>query len=318
MTEATTAGAQRTLTGRVISNKMTKTVTVLIERKVKHPLYGKYITRSTKYHAHTEDALAEGDLVEISLRINEQIAIRHGLDADVIGLIMLVLDVPDDDLDQVFQGDEAIGLAIFIDDECHVDALALHIHQQVERRLRSRRKEHRAHEAAFPHRGAGGEALHPHEHIADMDHALGIIEGFAIDRQARMPGREKEGLQVPEGRVLGNANDRAARDHHIRHAGITRIEEVAQDAALLGREAVIVALGLLLLERILEIVADGMSRLQPQRDLEAIDPGIAPGILHGLLRLTLPCRLPALVVRHAAAFRRIVTTHPVAPPSAPA
>jgi small subunit ribosomal protein S17 len=67
MTEATTAAAgnQRTLTGRVISNKMAKTVTVLIERKVKHPLYGKYITRSTKYHAHTEDALAEGDLVEI-------------------------------------------------------------------------------------------------------------------------------------------------------------------------------------------------------------------------------------------------------------
>ena len=59
------AGDQRVLTGRVVSNKMTKTVTVLIERKVKHPLYGKYITRSTKYHAHTEEALNEGDLVEI-------------------------------------------------------------------------------------------------------------------------------------------------------------------------------------------------------------------------------------------------------------
>jgi len=59
------ASDQRVLTGRVVSNKMTKTVTVLIERKVKHPLYGKYITRSTKYHAHTEEALNEGDLVEI-------------------------------------------------------------------------------------------------------------------------------------------------------------------------------------------------------------------------------------------------------------
>jgi small subunit ribosomal protein S17 len=63
--ESAVVGAQRTLTGRVTSNKMTKTVTVLIERKVKHPLYGKYITRSTKYHAHTEEALNEGDLVEI-------------------------------------------------------------------------------------------------------------------------------------------------------------------------------------------------------------------------------------------------------------
>jgi small subunit ribosomal protein S17 len=56
---------ERTLTGRVVSAKMTKTVTVLIERKVKHPLYGKYVTRSTKYHAHTEEQLAEGDTVEI-------------------------------------------------------------------------------------------------------------------------------------------------------------------------------------------------------------------------------------------------------------
>jgi len=62
---AATAASDRTLTGRVVSNKMQKTVTVLIERKVKHPLYGKYITRSTRYHAHTEQALNEGDTVEI-------------------------------------------------------------------------------------------------------------------------------------------------------------------------------------------------------------------------------------------------------------
>ena len=45
-------GAARTATGRVVSNKMDKTVTVLIERRVKHPVYGKYITRSSKIHAH--------------------------------------------------------------------------------------------------------------------------------------------------------------------------------------------------------------------------------------------------------------------------
>ena len=55
----------RTLAGRVVSNKMQKTVTVLIERKVKHPIFGKYVTRSKKYHAHTETAYNEGDLVEI-------------------------------------------------------------------------------------------------------------------------------------------------------------------------------------------------------------------------------------------------------------
>jgi small subunit ribosomal protein S17 len=57
----------RTLTGRVISNKMQKTITVLVERKIKHPKYGKYIKRSTKLHAHDEDNTCQiGDLVEIS------------------------------------------------------------------------------------------------------------------------------------------------------------------------------------------------------------------------------------------------------------
>jgi small subunit ribosomal protein S17 len=57
----------RTLVGRVVSNKMEKTVTVLVERRVKHPLYGKYIVKSNKYHAHDEtNALSEGDVVEIA------------------------------------------------------------------------------------------------------------------------------------------------------------------------------------------------------------------------------------------------------------
>lgn len=56
----------RALVGRVVSDKMSKTVTVLVERKVKHPLYGKIIRRSKKYHAHDENnEFHEGDLVEI-------------------------------------------------------------------------------------------------------------------------------------------------------------------------------------------------------------------------------------------------------------
>lgn len=56
----------KTLTGRVISNAMEKTITVLVERRVKHPLYGKYLTRSTKIHAHDADnACSDGDLVRI-------------------------------------------------------------------------------------------------------------------------------------------------------------------------------------------------------------------------------------------------------------
>jgi len=57
---------KRILTGRVVSDKMEKTVTVLVERRVKHPLYGKVITRSKKYHAHDENnEFHAGDLVII-------------------------------------------------------------------------------------------------------------------------------------------------------------------------------------------------------------------------------------------------------------
>ena len=57
---------KRTLVGKVVSDKMDKTVTVLIERHVKHPLYGKIIIRTNKYHAHDEaNQCKEGDVVEI-------------------------------------------------------------------------------------------------------------------------------------------------------------------------------------------------------------------------------------------------------------
>jgi small subunit ribosomal protein S17 len=58
--------SKRTLIGRVVSDKMDKTVTVLVERRVKHPIYDKIIVRSKKYHAHNDDNQAKaGDLVEI-------------------------------------------------------------------------------------------------------------------------------------------------------------------------------------------------------------------------------------------------------------
>ncbi len=62
---ASAKGTKRTLFGRVVSNKMQKTVTVLVERRVVHPVYRKYIVRSTTYHAHAETPYNEGDLVEI-------------------------------------------------------------------------------------------------------------------------------------------------------------------------------------------------------------------------------------------------------------
>jgi small subunit ribosomal protein S17 len=65
MTEAKTS-LKRTLVGRVVSDKRAKTVTVMVERRVKHPIYGKIVIKSSKYHAHDETGeFHTGDLIEI-------------------------------------------------------------------------------------------------------------------------------------------------------------------------------------------------------------------------------------------------------------
>ncbi|MDT8399455.1 MAG: 30S ribosomal protein S17 [Pseudomonadales bacterium] len=64
MTEV--AKRTRTVTGKVVSNKMEKSITVLVERRVKHPVYGKYLTKSTRLHAHDEtNQCLPGDTVTI-------------------------------------------------------------------------------------------------------------------------------------------------------------------------------------------------------------------------------------------------------------
>lgn len=66
MSEATVDKASRSVTGRVSSSKMDKTITVVVERQTRHPVYGKFVRRSTKLHAHDENNEGrEGDLVLI-------------------------------------------------------------------------------------------------------------------------------------------------------------------------------------------------------------------------------------------------------------
>ena len=62
-----TKAVERTLTGKVVSNSRDKTISVLVERKVRHPIYKKYIKRSTKVHAHDEkNECGLGDVVKVS------------------------------------------------------------------------------------------------------------------------------------------------------------------------------------------------------------------------------------------------------------
>ena len=67
MSEQASESVKRTVTGRVVSDKMDKSITVAVERKVKHPLYGKYIRRTTKLMAHDENNDAKiGDTVSLA------------------------------------------------------------------------------------------------------------------------------------------------------------------------------------------------------------------------------------------------------------
>jgi len=66
MSEQVAETKKRALTGKVVSVKANKTITVLVERKVKHPVYGKFVRRSTKFHAHDEtNTCNDGDIVTI-------------------------------------------------------------------------------------------------------------------------------------------------------------------------------------------------------------------------------------------------------------
>jgi small subunit ribosomal protein S17 len=63
---ASSRGARKTRVGRVVNDKQQKTVVVVVERRVSHPLYGKQVVRSKKYHAHDEEGVAQaGDVVRI-------------------------------------------------------------------------------------------------------------------------------------------------------------------------------------------------------------------------------------------------------------
>jgi small subunit ribosomal protein S17 len=64
--EKAVAKNARTVSGKVVSNKMNKSITVLVERRVKHPVYGKYVTKSSKLHAHDEkNECNPGDVVTV-------------------------------------------------------------------------------------------------------------------------------------------------------------------------------------------------------------------------------------------------------------
>src|SRR6185437_6990996 len=133
-----------------------------------------------------------------------------------IGRVVLVLDLADHGLQQVLDGDEAVGAAIFIDDDRHVDAARLHLLQQVADRHGGRHEQRFAHDVELadtgPEARAGyldaafvgrivelGRLDDPAQRILDVDKAGDVVEILGVDRQARMASLEEARQQRTQG-----------------------------------------------------------------------------------------------------------------------
>ena len=119
----------------------------------------------------------------------------RALDLRALVLVVLVFDIADDHLDDVLDRSQAVGAAIFVDDERHMRARRLHFHQKIERRHRRRHEENRTQNAGFRQGHLGrsrglpccaaieleviGRRGDEIDEIADVDHAARIVESFA-------------------------------------------------------------------------------------------------------------------------------------------
>ena len=158
------------------------------------------------------------DIVEARARVDHECAVSAAFDLRRFALVMLVFDIADDHFDDIFDRGEAVGAAIFVDDERHMRARRLHFDEKIERRHGRRREQDRPQNAGFRERHFGKAALarlrrvefetvrhlgDEIDEVADMDHAARIVEIFGINRQTRMAGGAKRLEHFREARIDG-------------------------------------------------------------------------------------------------------------------
>ena len=105
-----------------------------------------------------------------------------------------------------------------------------------------------------------------------MDHALGVVEGLAVDRQAGMAGRAEQAQQLAQVRVGGHGHDVGAGHHHVLHPDAVEGEHVLEHRPLLGREIRVLD-GFC--EGVLKVVADGFAGFQAQPGQNPVVPMVA-------------------------------------------
>jgi len=169
---------------------------------------------------------------------------------------MLIFDIADDLLDQIFDGDEAVGTAIFVDHQRELDMRRLHLHQQIEHRHRWRHKQDRPLDFADSGVAPAKSAilrLDKSQHVLEVNQADGIVECLAIDRKPRMLRLTEQHDKIRNGGVLLDRHDVGARDHDIADLEFTDLEQIGEHRAFLRRKRD--ALALAFLDELLEILA---------------------------------------------------------------
>ena len=172
-----------------------------------------------------------GDLLQLNAGIRFPQAIIDGAQQHLGGVVVLVLYFAENLLDQIFEGDDAIGAGIFVDHNRQMHPAAAHICQHIEGGAGLRHKQGLAHQAGpvFGRRGIAGQ---PRENILHQHQANHLVQRFAIDGQARMAvfGKGSHHLQ-PRG-IFGQGDDTAARNGDIIGALFAKMQQVAQHLPL--------------------------------------------------------------------------------------
>ena len=171
-------------------------------------------------------------------------------------LVMLVLDLADNFLDQIFDGDHAVGAAIFIDHDRHMRAGVPHLHQEVENLHRGR------HEQEFAHDRLQFEmfAISPkRQEILQMHHARDVIERLAHDGHPRMGALPHRGDHLIERRGDVERLDVGSRHHHVPELKLAEREGIQEDRTffLAERRRALLIVGFVFLDQLFKRLAKG-------------------------------------------------------------
>ncbi len=179
----------------------------------------------------------------------------------IVGVV-LVVDVTNDLLDQVLDGNEAVGTAIFVDHQRQMIVRGLHTQQQIARRHRWWRHQQIAFDCRDrnirPDERSVRTELDQRDGVFDMNNTQRIVQRFAIDGNTRMLRLAKAHDEVAQAGLFFHRNDVGARHHHIAHPQFAEAQQVCEHHALLRRERR--ALALALRDHLLAVFRAGHAR----------------------------------------------------------